>query len=355
MHAASIFILSYHILLLILWPLYFCYYTPSLSLILTTIVLYGLCGITISTVYHRCFSHSACKIHKILEGFSLFFGTMAGQGSVLSWASDHRRHHAFVDTDRDPYSINKGFWYAHIWWLFTKENEIDPKVISDLLKNKLLAFQHKHYAILFITTNCITTFLVGFWLNDYVGAFVFALWTRIFLVHHSTWFINSLAHYWGAQSFSKEVSAVDNYLISLVTFGEGYHNYHHTFANDYRNGIRWYHFDPGKWLLWVLSKLGLAHSLKKAHPAQIKRRHIIEHKNDLLEKPLQSTAKEHIIKITDEMLAQLSHIEKLTEKYRGVSKEIRASLKSEIKSLKEGIRRDWKSFKLLYNQLLESP
>ena len=101
------------------------------------------------------------------------------------------------------------------------------------------------------------------------------------MLHHFTWFINSLAHYWGHQNYSTEHSAVDNYIICLLTFGEGYHNYHHTFAYDYRNGIRWYHFDPTKWLIWMLHKLGLARDLKVVNNARIAEQMIKEGCDDI--------------------------------------------------------------------------
>src|SRR5206468_2641426 len=139
----------------------------------------------------------------------------------------------------------------------------DPKVVPDLMKNRLVMFQDRFIGTWMILSNAIAFLLVGWLLNDFLGAFVISLWTRLFTLHHFTWFINSLAHTWGDKPFSQEQSAVDNYIISLLTFGEGYHNYHHTFANDYRNGIRWYHFDPTKWLIWSLHKLGLAFDLKR--------------------------------------------------------------------------------------------
>jgi stearoyl-CoA desaturase (delta-9 desaturase) len=236
---------------------------PSWQIVTTSIVLIYLTGLGVTMGYHRLYSHNAYKINPVVETIVLFFGTMGTQGSVLRWSFDHRYHHAFVDTDKDPYSIKKGFWYAHFLWLLEKPKPIENKIVADLLKNPLLRFQHRFYGLLMFGINLLVTLFFGWYYNDYLGAFLFVWIVRMFFLHHFTWFINSLAHTWGDRPFCESLSAVDNYLISLLTWGEGYHNYHHTFGYDYRNGVRWYHYDPTKWLIWTLSKLGLATRLKK--------------------------------------------------------------------------------------------
>jgi stearoyl-CoA desaturase (delta-9 desaturase) len=280
---------------------------------------------------------------------------MATQGSALRWSFDHRNHHAYVDTDDDPYSIKKGFWYAHCLWLLEKPNPIDPKVVSDLLKNKLVMFQHRYYRSLIIATNAVATLFLGWLFSDAWGAFFIALWLRLFLLHHFTWFINSLAHTWGEKPFCQEQTAVDNYFLSLLTFGEGYHNYHHTFANDYRNGIRWYHFDPTKWMIWTLCKLGLAHNLRQMDPVTIQKRIVIESKNQLLEelKKRCYSRKEDMEKLIDDLSAsiveKIQKFNKLKQEYlekkeaatpSGLIKEI----KKELKSIKKGLRKEWKEW-----------
>ncbi len=278
-----LYILGYHLFLLIALPLYFISNTPSLALVLATVALVFISGIAITAGYHRLYSHNCYKVHPLIEAFLLFFGSVATQGSALRWAHDHRLHHAHVDTDKDPYSVKKGLIHAHILWMFFKTAPIDPKVISDLSRKKMLQFQHKHYIFCMLASNTAVFLASGWLLGDYLGAFVFTWWVRLFCLHHTTWCINSLAHYWGTQVYSREHSAVDNYLISLLTYGEGYHNYHHTFAYDYRNGIHWYHFDPAKWFIWTLHKLGLAHDLKKVNNYRIARQMVLEHKDILLQ------------------------------------------------------------------------
>jgi stearoyl-CoA desaturase (delta-9 desaturase) len=288
---------------------------------------------------------------------------MATQGSALRWSFDHRIHHAHVDTEEDPYSIKKGFLFAHCLWLVQKPREIEERTVSDLLKNKLVLFQHRYYKTLMIATNALVVLFFGWLLNDYLGSFMLVLGLRMFLLHHFTWFINSLAHTWGDKPFSQELSAVDNYFLSMLTFGEGYHNYHHTFANDYRNGIRWFHFDPTKWLIWTLHKLGLAYNLKRMDAATIEKRMVIEHKNILLDQITQVcyVKKEEletvIQEMSDRIVAKIAQFNALKEKYLLTKKEtpsrdILKELHQELKQLKKSLRNDWRLWLQLSSNIM---
>lgn len=361
----GIFIIAYHVLLVIGWFFYFSLCTPTLGVVISAIVLFFLTGLSITGGYHRYYAHCTYKTQPAVEAVLLFFASMATQASALKWSFEHRCHHAYVDTDRDPYSINKGFWHAHILWLFKQPAPIDKKVVADLYKNPLVMFQHNNYLACMLGSNLIAFLAVGYFFGDFLGAFVLAWWTRLFLLHHSTWFINSLAHYWGSQSFSKEQSAVDNYVISFLTFGEGYHNYHHTFANDYRNGVRWYHFDPTKWLIWTLYRLGLADNLKSVNNYHIKERIVTTHREELLESIQKSfsSKKEEIMNYvsnaTEDIVAKIGHARKLVEEYskckeqNPAEKETLRSLKSEIKQVQKAIRHDWKACQKFSRQALQ--
>lgn len=356
------FIAVYHIALLIGLPYYFYHYTPSASLILVSIVLLYATGISITAGYHRYFSHKAYKAHPFIEATLVFLGSMTAQGSILRWSYDHRLHHAHVDTDNDPYSIKKGFWYAHFLWILEKPRKIESRLVADLERKKFVMFQHRHYPFMLVSSNAITTLFVGWLLNDYVGAFVISLWVRLCILHHFTWFINSLAHTWGDKPFCTEQTAVNNFLISLVTFGEGYHNYHHTYANDYRNGIRWYHFDPTKWVIWTLNKVGLTKDLKKMDPYTIEKRIVLERKGLLHDRltNLWYVKKEELEKniqeLSDRILEQIAQFKKLTEDYRAAKKakqqELIISLKKEMKDLKRSLKSDWRHWKKLSSNIM---
>ncbi|HRD55163.1 MAG TPA: fatty acid desaturase, partial [Parachlamydiaceae bacterium] len=218
-----LFLSIYQSLLLLGLPFYFYYYTPSFTLLGISFILLYLTGFSITAGYHRYYAHKSYKTNTFIESILLFFGSMTAQGSALRWAFDHRIHHAHVDTDEDPYNINRGFFYAHFGWIIDKPREIESRFVPDLLKNKLVMFQHEHIGKLIISTNLIVFLFVGWLLNDYMGAFVISLWLRMFALHHFTWFINSLAHMFGDKPFSQEQTAVNNYLLAMLTFGEGYH------------------------------------------------------------------------------------------------------------------------------------
>lgn len=359
-----LFITLYQIGVLVVAPFYFYLIPPSWTMVLATFILISLTGISITAGYHRLYSHRAYKTNKWVEIPLIILGTMAGQGSILRWVNDHRMHHKHVDTDRDPYSINKGFLYAHMLWLFEKPEPINPRQVADLTKNKLVVFQDKYYGTLFFSTNIIISLLIGWWLNDFLGAFFLAWWVRLFVVHHSTWFINSLAHTWGSKSYNKELSAVDNYLISILTFGEGYHNYHHYFASDYRNGVKWYHFDPTKWLIWILNKTGLAKNLKKFDEYRIKKQ-ILKNDFTLLTDRLMQLSidkKEDLeqkIKQTFESISlKMSDVKHLKEKYLEFKKtknsgEVIDDLKNEINKLQKMLSDDIRTWQALFNGIMK--
>jgi stearoyl-CoA desaturase (delta-9 desaturase) len=345
-----LYIAGYHLFLLGALPFYFLSHSLSMPLLWITLGLVFVAGLSITAGYHRLYSHTTYKVHPAIEIVLLFFASLATQGSALRWCFDHRLHHAFVDKERDPYSVNKGFWHAHIFWMFFKTETIDPKVIADLWRKKILRFQHDYYPYCMVGANLIVFLVVGWALNDYWGAFLFAWWVRLFLLHHTTWSINSLAHYWGSQSYSQEHSAVDNYLISLVTYGEGYHNYHHTFSQDYRNGIRWYHFDPSKWIIWLLHKCGLAHDLKTVNNYRIARELVQEHKDRLIVQLNNSfiAQKENlrvlVSDVSESLSSQLGELQKLLETYRAMPREEARALVGEIKSSKRALKMQWKAW-----------
>lgn len=341
----GIFLIVYQSLVLISLPIYFTYCTPSWGLFGMTALWWWLAGLAITVGYHRYYSHKTFKVGRPIESVLLFFGSMAAQDSVLRWAFEHRMHHAHVDTDDDPYAITKGFWYAHMGWLFKRPVPIEKKVVSDLMQNPLVMFQHRHALASMIVTNAIAFFFTGWLLNDYIGAFVISLWFRMFWLHHFTWFINSLAHTWGDKPFSEEQSAVNNFVISFLTFGEGYHNYHHTYANDYRNGVRWYHFDPSKWLIWTLSRLGLANRLSRVDWETIEKRKVLEGQRLLREKLSKTfyVKKElldkRIDEFSDSIMAKIGRMRELKKELKKIKeKKMIKEVRMEIRRLKKALR-----------------
>ena len=238
---------------------------------LLTIGLYLAVGMSICAGYHRFFSHKSYEASPLVQVFYAFFGAMAAQNSILWWSAQHRVHHKYADKDWDPYNIRRGFWFAHILWIFYK-NEEKPDAFDnspDLLANKIVMWQHRwHKAILILGGFGIPT-LIGAAFGNPIAGLLWGGFTRIAVIHHTTFFVNSLAHYLGKPVFNAEASARDNWLVALVTLGEGYHSFHHRFPADFRNGIQWYHWDPAKWWIRGLRWIGLATGLISTPPPQI--------------------------------------------------------------------------------------
>ncbi len=246
-------------------------HTPSTQLIIFFFLFYFLTGLSITAGYHRLFSHRAYKTNAIIKSIFLFFGAGAFQNSALKWCYDHRIHHTHVDNDKDPYNINKGFFYAHIGWIFYKEKERSIEDYPQDLKNDpIVMFQHKYYLPIAILSGLFVPTLIGFLLGSPLGGFAVIGLLRIVFVHHCTFFINSLCHIIGSRPYTTKNSARDSFIMAFFSYGEGYHNYHHYFPVDYRNGIKWYHFDPTKWLIKSMSLIGLAYDLKSVPHELIK-------------------------------------------------------------------------------------
>lgn len=230
------------------------------------IVLAFASGLSITAGYHRLWSHKAYKAHPAIRFLYALGGALALQNSALHWVSDHRMHHKHVDdNDRDPYSARMGFWYSHIGWMlreYQAQRYHDYQNVRDLQNDRIVMWQHKHYLALVLLMNIGLPALLG-WLNgDIVSMLLMAGLLRLVVVHHCTFFINSLAHVWGSQPYTDKNTARDNGFLAMLTYGEGYHNFHHIFENDYRNGIKWWHYDPTKWLIKALSWMGLAKDLR---------------------------------------------------------------------------------------------
>jgi stearoyl-CoA desaturase (delta-9 desaturase) len=232
------------------------------------------CGFSVTLGYHRLFSHLTFQASWPIRLLTLIFGAGAFENSVLMWASEHRRHHKHVDHDDDPYCISKGFFHAHIGWLLFKLNNDEPyDNVADLQRDKLICWQDRHVQWIAVSVSFGLPTLLGFLWNGWLGAlgaFLIAGVTRIVVLQHCTFLINSACHTMGRQPYSKKCSARDSLLLALFTMGEGYHNYHHEFQHDYRNGVKPWQFDPTKWIIWTLSQFGLVKNLRRVPVEKIR-------------------------------------------------------------------------------------
>jgi stearoyl-CoA desaturase (delta-9 desaturase) len=231
-------------------------------------------GMAITAGYHRLWAHRTYEAHWSLRLLYLVFGTMALQNSAFAWCSGHRAHHLYVDdVDRDPYSARRGFWFSHIGWMLREypSGKPDFSNIPDLRRDPMLAFQHRYYVPLALAANIGLPLALGILFHDVWGMLILAGVLRLVWSHHVTFFINSLAHMWGSRPYTEDNSARDNPVLAVITYGEGYHNFHHIFTHDYRNGVRWWQWDPTKWLIAGMQVLGLTRRLKRTPMFQIQR------------------------------------------------------------------------------------
>ncbi|MBI4055628.1 MAG: fatty acid desaturase [Elusimicrobia bacterium] len=245
---------------------YYIYYSGVQGCdILNFFVFFALVLFSISIGYHRYFAHRSYRSGPLLRFLCLLFGAGAFQNSALRWASDHRNHHRYVDDpEKDPYSIMMGAFYAHMGWIFYKEtpNKTFDNA-PDLLKDPLVLWQDRHYILLSALVGFLLPLALGSLFGRPWGGLLWGGFLRIVIAHHVTFCVNSLAHMFGSQPYTKKNSSRDNWGVAFLTYGEGFHNYHHRFPGDYRNGIRWYHWDPSKWLLYVLSLTRMASKLNR--------------------------------------------------------------------------------------------
>ncbi|MED5271735.1 MAG: acyl-CoA desaturase, partial [Candidatus Thermoplasmatota archaeon] len=242
-------------------------YGISIAEISILFFMYLASGLSITAGYHRLFSHRSHSASWPLRLFYAIFGAAAFQNSAIKWCSDHRRHHLKTDSEEDPYSIIRGFFWAHMGWVMISEKDQKIEHVEDLQSDPILIWQDKHIFKIGGFAGIILPGLVGIILiggfSGFLGGLIWGGLLRLVIVHHGTFLINSGAHYWGKQNYSTKNTSRDSPILSLLTFGEGYHNFHHTFQADYRNGHKWYHWDPTKWWIKFFSIIKITKNLHK--------------------------------------------------------------------------------------------
>ena len=236
------------------------------------VALFVTVGLAVGSGYHRCFSHRAFTCPPAVEIAFLVLGAMALEYSALRWVRDHRDHHRFLDTDRDPHNIGRGAAWAHLLWLFYREPAgTSFENVPDLLSNPRVMWQHSWWHLLGFGLGLGVPTLIGAFFGRPLGGLLWGGFLRIVLVHQATFCVNSLAHLRGSRPYSLTHSARDNPVVAFLTLGEGYHNFHHTFPRDFRAGVRWYQWDPNKWLIRALRLAGLADDLRTTPEPDIER------------------------------------------------------------------------------------
>ena len=313
--------------------------------------MYVACGLSITAGYHRLFSHRTHKAAWPLRLFYALFGAGAFQNSAIKWCSNHRRHHLVTDTDDDPYTVKRGFFWAHIGWVMVAEEEERVEKVQDLESDPILAFQDRHIFLLGFLVGMVLPWAAGWFflggVTGFLGGFIWGGLLRIVIVHHATFLINSAAHTWGTQPYSTANTSRDSPLLSLITYGEGYHNFHHTFQADYRNGHKWYHWDPSKWWIRGFSFVKMTSDLHKTPDKAIESRRM---KTAYETKKIRSDGelKKNVQNLIDRLRKRYTDLDAHRQALRaarknkdGVSSQKRKrmciALKMEIKSTKQAI------------------
>ena len=278
---AAIVLIVYPAFLAVLTFLYLKDHSIEALHIMYILVGYYVTNISIGVGLHRLWSHASFKTTKFIEFILCIFSAAALQGPAIKWADDHFKHHAHTDGELDPHTPKrfknkiKGFFWSHLGWMLSRDDRsstIDHLTIKKLGRNKLLVWQFKNYWTISIFMHLVPPFVFGYILGGSLlsgyTAFLFIALGRA-LQHQLTFCVNSVCHFWGSQKYTTG-SARDVWWLSPFLLGENYHNYHHAFASDYRNGVKWYHFDVHKWIIYLLYKFGLAWDLNITSPERIK-------------------------------------------------------------------------------------
>ncbi|MET9212937.1 MULTISPECIES: acyl-CoA desaturase [unclassified Nocardia] len=234
-----------------------------------------LTGLGITVGYHRLFTHRTFRTTPTVAAVLAVFGSMAGQGPVVSWVALHRRHHEYSDREGDPHSPNlsgdglrgvlRGLAHSHFLWMRRHEYPNIVHYAPDLIKDRSLVRVARLYYWWVGLGLLLPTVLGGLLTLSWTGAVSGLLWggfVRIFLLEHIVWAINSILHMVGTRPYRSRENSRNGGVFALITLGESWHNNHHAFPESPSFGLHWYRLDPGYWLIWTLETFGLAWDLK---------------------------------------------------------------------------------------------
>jgi stearoyl-CoA desaturase (delta-9 desaturase) len=245
---------------------------PSLPTVMLAVAFYVACGVSVTAGYHRLFAHRTYRAAAPVRWFLLAFGAASFQNSALAWSADHRAHHADTDGAGDPHAITDGFWFAHVGWVLRRrEASADVTRLTDLWAVRSIRVQHRAYLPISVGVGLLLPTAIATVWGDPWGGLLVAGFLRAAILLQATFCVNSLAHLIGTRRYDRRSSARDSALVALVTFGEGYHSFHHRFPFDYRNGARWWHYDPSKWLIWLLARGGLVSARRTVSASTVAR------------------------------------------------------------------------------------
>jgi stearoyl-CoA desaturase (delta-9 desaturase) len=245
--------------------------------------MYMLTALGVTVGFHRLLTHRAFQTRPWLRHTLAVLGSMSVQGPVIDWVADHRKHHTFTDEEGDPHSphaghgaglrgMARGLWHAHTGWLFETHGQASSKRFArDLLEDPTMRRINKVFPLIALGSLALP-FLLGLALSGgslVAGGLSALLWgglVRIFLVHHITWSINSICHFFGRRRFETDDESTNVFWLALPSLGEAWHHNHHAFPQSAFHGLRWYELDPSGWLILAMARVGLAWDVVRVTP-----------------------------------------------------------------------------------------
>jgi stearoyl-CoA desaturase (delta-9 desaturase) len=247
------------------------------------VVMYLICGFGITIGFHRYFSHKSFNAPRWMVFLLGFSGSMAMQGPMFWWVATHRAHHKHSDQEGDPHSPHaheghgffKGFWHAHMGWLFNSKTEPVNQYISDLKSDPMLRWIDRNSTLCVVAGMVIPAIIGGLISMSWMGALTGFIWgglIRVLIEHHVTWSVNSICHIWGAHPFQTSDKSRNNLICGFLALGEGWHNNHHAFPTSARHGLRWWQFDSSWMIICCMQRLGIASKLRTPSEEHQKRR-----------------------------------------------------------------------------------
>ena len=245
------------------------------------LICYVLTGFGVTIGFHRHLTHRAFKAKPWVRGTLAILGSAAIEGPVIAWVADHRKHHAFADVEGDPHSPHvdhgvglkgalRGLFHAHVGWLFIHTHRGNKeRYAPDLMKDPLIRWIDRRF-VLWVVLGLLFPFALGGLIGGSLDAALTGLlWggaVRMLVVHHVTYSINSLCHFFGNQAFDTGDESRNLAWLSFFTFGEAWHNNHHAFPTSYEHGMRRWQFDPSRYVIRGLEKMGLVWDVVRISP-----------------------------------------------------------------------------------------
>ncbi|GAB3547965.1 stearoyl-CoA desaturase (delta-9 desaturase) [Actinopolyspora lacussalsi] len=253
------------------------------------IVFYALSGLGVTVGFHRLFTHRSFKTNRAVQVLLAISGMGAVQGPVINWVADHRRHHAYSDREGDPHSpwrfgssataLAKGFWHAHMGWLFERDVTNVDRFAPDLLKDRVLERINRLFPLWTVVSFVLPAVLGGLITWSWWGALTAFFWAglvRVSVLHHITWSVNSICHMIGERPFKSRDKAANFWPLALISFGESWHNSHHADPTCARHGVLKGQLDISARLIWMLEKLGWAWKVRWPNEQRLARISVTE-------------------------------------------------------------------------------